>query len=190
MVTYIFLSFSILVESEKSNDKKRLVFGDLPKLNLPQRSHEESRHKTCRKRKERTDVINLNNKKKNGESESYFYHSFKDVCVRLPKLKTLIINKWNIEIKVDRVILKKFERNLVLPKNEILIDDSMRYTCSIFVWFLPDDHNLYKKCKRCICNVNVLHLIYELENSNICCDIQKSESSTFHIVPLSIDPLM
>ena len=74
MVTYIFLSFSILVESEKSNDKKRLVFGALPKLNLPQRSHEESRHKTCRKRKERTDVINLNNKKKNDESESYFYH--------------------------------------------------------------------------------------------------------------------
>ena len=40
-------------------------------------------------------------------------------------------------------------------------------------------------------HVNVLNLIYEHENSNICCGIPKSESSTLHIVRLiRIDSLM
>ena len=37
---------------------------------------------------------------------------------------------------------------LLLPELEIIIEDSLGYTISIFGWLLPEDHKLYLKGPR------------------------------------------
>ena len=59
----------------------------------------------------------------------------------------------------------------VVPVYEIFVDESLAFTVRVFMWLLPDDHDLYVTHKRSMRNVTLSNLISVLENYNICTGI-------------------
>ena len=72
-----------------------------------------------------------------------------------------------VDVSEDVVTLSEHVDLFAVPKFRIKIDDSLAYTIQIFVWLLPEDHKLYKTCKRSIKNMTISNLIYKLKNVNI-----------------------
>ena len=71
-----------------------------------------------------------------------------------------------------------------VPKFRIQIDSSLAYAIQILDWFLTEDHELYKTCKRSVKNITISNLIYKLNNVNICLGIETQELSgkpTYHV---------
>ena len=72
-----------------------------------------------------------------------------------------------------------------VPKFRIQIDSSLAYAIQILDWFLTEDHELYKTCKRSVKNITISNLIYKLNNVNICLGIETRELSrklTYHVI--------
>ena len=81
---------------------------------------------------------------------------------------------------------------LLLPELEIIIDDSLGYTISIFGWLLPEDHELYLTHLRTVRNITVSDLVKEVESGFICPGVQQHELASAvvsHTVPKYVDPL-
>ena len=73
-----------------------------------------------------------------------------------------------------------------VPKLQIKIDEGIVYTIQILHWLLPENHELYKTCKRSVKNITISDLIYKLNNVNICLGIDTRELSgklTYHVIP-------
>ena len=72
------------------------------------------------------------------------------------------------------------------PTINVLVDNDLYFTGSIYVWHLPDDHKIYKKYFRLMSNVLVSQLLFEVASFNICPridGISESESYMLHVVP-------
>ena len=123
----------ILVHSEKMI-KKKPKFGALPTLNMPKRSRDTTKPKARRA----LSVVNDNTSTE--EPRKKCYSSFSELCKRIKALKTL--NERTVKFLEDRLVLQK-RSNLMLPELEIMIDDSLGFTISVYGWFLPEDHEIY-----------------------------------------------
>ena len=175
----------ILVDS----GRKKVIFGAIPTINLPQRSHDSSGTQVI-KRKERPIYKEPHIQCKKIKSNNFFYKSFKELCLRIPQLKTLRDNNWSIEIKTDRIILSFSDSSFVSPRYTIQVDDSLGYTISVYGWLLPETHEIYKNYHRSIRNVNILNITQELSNFNICQGADHQlKSFMIHSVQLCNDPL-
>jgi len=174
-----------LVESKR----KQVIFGRIPSVNLPSETHKQSspqkrldEEPEPKRQRQTFNELQLNT------GVSYFYKNFADICSRVPKLQAL--EQWIKEIHSDRIILKIMHEELILPKIELIVDDSLGYTILTFGWFLPEDHQLYTKYRRNIRNVNILDITNLLKEYTVCNGVKKSESTTSHSVPLVIDPFL
>ena len=127
-----------LVDSKR----KQVIFGRIPSVNLPIKTHEQSHEKILHVDNEPKPKRQKFNDFKLNTGVSYFYKNFTEICSRVPKLKTL--KEWTKEIHSDRIVLKLKHEELVLPKIELIVDDSLGYTILTFGWFLPENHQLYK----------------------------------------------
>lgn len=112
--------------------KKKARFGALPKLNMPKKTHETPKPE---QRPERTIVRDLIKK------PQVHYKTFTEFCQRLTKLKSL--QNWNIGTFSDRAVLKQVEIPYVLPKFEIVVDDSLAFTVRVYGCYFPEDHPVY-----------------------------------------------
>lgn len=163
--------------------KKRPKFGVLPTLNMPQKSHQSEKPAPRR-------PLSIVKDRPIEKRNKAFYDNFADVCKRVRPLKTL--SEWTVQEQKDRLLLKKMRNALLLPELEIIIDDSLGYTISIFGWLLPEDHELYLKHLRTVRNITVSDLVKEVESGFICPGVQQHELSSAvvsHTVPKYVDPL-
>jgi len=87
------------------------------------------------------------------ESRSSCYKSFLEFCERTKSLKS--IDDWCAKLSEDRVIFKKMVEPYLLPEVEIIVDYSLGFTVKVFGSYLVDDHPLYLKHRRTMCNVTV-----------------------------------
>ena len=103
--------------------KKKARFGALPKLNMPKKSHQSTKpapRTTRTSLVQETDLSCVNHG---------YYKSFLNLCQRVKSLKT--IDQWTKKVLPDRLILKKVYELFLLPKLEIIIDDSLGYTAKV-----------------------------------------------------------
>ena len=80
----------------------------------------------------------------------------------------------------------------VLPKFELVIDDSLEYSISVCGWLLPPEHPLYTKNKRSLRHISVSSLIKDLENYTICNGLSvaiDSQHTINHVIRKVFDPL-
>ena len=75
------------------------------------------------------------------------FDSLSDVQTQVSKLKELK-RKWNIAILDDRITMQKMKLPYLLPQYEMVFDESLGFTLSVFHWLLPDDHELYRVSQR------------------------------------------
>ena len=161
--------------------KKKPVFGALPVLNLPNRSHE-SENVQPRRSLERVQT----------PAALQTYQSFAEVCRDVPQLKEVKEN-WEITLLDDRVILRKTKVPYLLPECEIVIDDSLEFTLSVFHWLLPENHKLYKTHYRCVKHIDIQQLFGKTKEYVLCKGVtniqQYSGDIKHHVIPKSHDPL-
>ena len=110
-----------------------------PTQNLPQKSHEvmhvERRH---------INIVKDVRVRKAGP----LHKSLAYVIRKCSKLK---LNGWSMEItEVIKIMLKKFIKPYTIPYIEIIVDESLEFTCLVFGWLVPDVHTLYSTTYRCI----------------------------------------
>ena len=96
--------------------KKKPKFGAIPKLHMPQKSHEGTKPLS---RPARTVMKDLDTE----EQPAACYRDFPEFCWRMKVLKSL--DEWEIKNLSDRVVLKKNEVPFLLPKIVIIVDDSL-----------------------------------------------------------------
>ena len=119
-----------------------------------------------------------------------YYKGLTDICKRIKGLKT--ISKWIVEERIDRVVLRKMMDCFQLPELELIIDDSLGYTISVYGWLLPEDHELYTRRLRSMNNVTVSDLIRDIECQLICPGVYPKELTGDiipHVIPKVVDPL-
>ena len=68
----------------------------------------------------------------------------------------------------DRILIQFFAKPITLPQFEILVDDSLGFTVSLYGWFLPETHLLYYNYRRSIRNVNIIELVTKIKSYYIC----------------------
>ena len=161
--------------------KKKPVFGALPLLNMPKRVHD---RESIPPRRPLHRVQT--------QATCYRFDSLSEVQNQVSKLKELKRN-WNIVTQDDRITMQKMKLPYLLPQYEIVVDDSLGFTLSIFHWLLPDDHELYKKHHRSVKQLSIQQLIEEIKSYNICNgvtnEMHKCKNIEHHVIPKSHDPL-
>ena len=68
----------------------------------------------------------------------------------------------------DQIYLTQKDPLCCLPKINVLVDNGLSFTVSIYAWHHPDDYEIYKKYFRSMSNVLVSQLIFEVTSFNIC----------------------
>ncbi|XP_022803322.1 uncharacterized protein LOC111340701 [Stylophora pistillata] len=171
----------IVVSSKMT--KKRPKFGSLPTLNMPQKSHQKEKLAPRR-------LLSIVKDLPETKRKNACYSNFVELCKRVHPLKTL--SDWSVQELNDRILLRKIKNTFLLPEVEIMIDDSLGYTISIFGWLIPEDHELYSRYLRSVSNITVSDLVKDVESHSICPGVIPHELSNAvipHIIPKSVDPL-
>ena len=117
-------------------NKKKPRFGALPKLNMPEKSHETTKPTP---RPGRSVVKDC----EQPSSSSVYYKTFNALCQRVKGSKT--INDWNHKLFADRLVLRKHVEHFLLPELEIIIDESLCFIVKVFGSFLVEDYDLYMR---------------------------------------------
>lgn len=118
-------------------------------------------------------------------TKSTYYSCFSDLCKRIKMLK------WTVKELDDRLVLRK-NTALMLPELEIMIDDSLWFTVSVYGWQLPEDHTIFSTNFRSVCNISVSDILKSVINQLICAGVNPDELSSsivHHVIPKSADPL-
>lgn len=80
----------------------------------------------------------------------------------------------------------------ILPEYEIVVDDSLGFTLSVFHWLLPENHELYKKHHSSVKQVSIQQLVEEIMDYTLCNGVtnrlQYSGNIKHHVIPKSYDP--
>ena len=178
---YSFLYF-LSVETGKMT-KRKVKFGSLPTENMPKKSHETPKPPSRPHREIVKDGPTTVDIRK-------YYKGFEDVCKRIKCLKS--IREWIVEERNERVVLRKMNECFLLPEFELIIDDSLGYTITVYGWFLPEDHELYTRSLRSVNNVTVSDLIRDIESRPVCPGVSPNELTAQvipHVIPKIVDPL-
>ena len=125
-------------------------------------------------------------------NQTYIYHSLKEFCDRVSKLKSL--DDWNVTLLFDRTLIQFFTKPITLPQFEIIAHDSLGFTVSLYGWLLPETDLLYYDYRRSIRNVNITELVTKIKSYFICkgvsCTYNTNNKIIRHSVPKLHDPLL
>ena len=160
--------------------KKKLRFGALPTVNMPRRRHDSYPPEPRPARAVVRDI--------EPEMRSICYKSFIEFCERTKSLKS--IGDWCAKLSEDRVLFKKMVEPYLLPEVEIIVDDSLGFTVKVFGAYLVDDHPLYLRYRRTMCNVTLSNLVKDLESLKLCTGVNPMELTSklfHHVVPVNHD---
>lgn len=162
--------------------KKKPVFGALPLLNMPSRSHDKKEVQLRRtiQRVQSPAVVQE-------------HQSFADVCRKVSQHK-ILKETWDVLVLDDRITIRKTKVPYLLPEYDIVVDDSLGFTLSVFHWLLPENHELYKKHYRSVKNVSIQQLLEEIMAHFLCNGVTNrllnSGDIKHHVIPKSHDPLV
>ena len=99
------------------------------------------------------------------------------------------LHEWEIKFTDTKVTLKHFLKHYIVPKYEVIIDDSLAFTCVVFGWIVPEDNDIYKIYKRSIRKIGLSKLLTHIKSSQICNGVSNIEynSLSIHSLPCEID---
>ena len=113
------------------------------------------------------------------------YPDFTNFKQRIFKLQ--LPESWSIVFTDSLVTISCLSPEYILPKFEIFIESSLRFTVRVYGWLLMDDHDLYKKHTRSFSNITFSNFVKELDQYVFCPGLEKltmkSENICKHVIP-------
>ena len=150
----------------------------LPTQNLPQKSHEvaaklERRHLQIVKE---IPLPNSNTKRT------------KNLCTSLRVMENKIskqkLSGFQLQSTERNIILRKMMSPYTIPYFEIIIDESLEFTCYILGWKVPDVHTLYRTFIRSARKSTISEVIALLSSFKLCIGLSSATDASFHHVAL------
>ena len=155
----------------------------MPTVNLPEKSHDTIKieRKPLSERKPITE--NLPNVKP-------CYKHWNEFLSRAKKLK--LQTRWSLHVDSCKAQahFKCFVSPFTVPKYEIIVNETLEFTCFVFGWMIPDDNAIYKLFKRSLRNVTISILMHEIETYQMCEGVEKVSPDSMllnHAVPTEVD---
>ena len=90
----------------------------------------------------------------------------------------------------DNIIsLKQIEKPFIVPKYELFIKKDLKFSCAVYGWLLPENHELYMKYNRSVKRITVTSLLNEICRYLLCegADIKQvklSDDVIKYVLPL------
>ena len=129
--------------------KKTVKLCALPTQNLPKPYRATSKGPPRRVLLRAVNEVDLPTYSPPLSSSTNFIAGYKD----LKDMRTAIsiMNSTDIslqEIDLETLTLKIYEKPYIVPKVEVVIDTTLDFTCLVFGFKVPDDHDIYKHYRR------------------------------------------
>ena len=140
---------------------KTLKPGSIPTINLPKKSHEESKSSTSRRVIEKKELV-----------PSKAYKNINDLKSKVSKL---VLKGWSRKDDDNACTLDYYDGKHALPLYSVKIDSGLGFSVAAFGWFLPDNHRIYMEHEHSVTYVSVSSLVTEIGNLNVCLGLPPSE---------------
>lgn len=172
--------------------RKALKEGELPTLNLPNKSHGcTSATRSTLAIEKRLEIQTLQELSP-PLSTPNVYKDFNEFFLRISKLS--LSSCWNINNSKENnlILISCVSPDHIIPKYEIFVDETLSFSVRVFGWMLCDDHELYQICERSFLNITLSNFIARLNQFKLCCgvitpDMEKELNCRKHIVPKVFD---
>ena len=90
----------------------------------------------------------------------------------------------------NKVKFKYFSKPYLIPKFQIIIDESLEFILKTYGWLLPDDHEFYKLFKHSVRNSEMHRIFSEIQSYQLCNGVKDSVGITsvnVHFIPCEIN---
>ena len=196
---FVFCNFGNLFSDET---RKTLRTGAVPTLNLPIKSHASKQSDDLPPTPPREYLtLHVDDKAKPTVS-SVCKPCFKNVGDFIKHIDSLQLSGWTRPTKEDNssIVFSMFDGIHHLLKYQVTVDSSLRFSVSLYVWFLPDNHPNYLTHKRSVRFTTAFPLLSQVQELQLCADLSKFDDSKIqdpvatyrlmrHSVSKIIDPL-
>ena len=149
-------------------------------MNLPQKSVETP------KSPERRQIIKTVTESKKSH---FLCKDFPDFTRQMFKRK--FGKEWQMDISEEnKLTFKYFPKPYLIPKFQIIIDESLEFTLATCGWFLPDDHEFYELFKRTVRNSEMHRIFSEIQSYQLCDGVKDTVGNTsvnVHSIPCEIN---
>ena len=115
---------------------KTLKPGSIPTINLPKKSHEESKPSTSRRVIENKELV--------------LSKAYKNINDLKSKISKLVLKIWSRKDDDNACTLDYYDGKHALPLYSVKIDSGLGFTVAAFGWFLPDNHRIYMERKHSV----------------------------------------
>ena len=107
----------------------------------------------------------------------------------MEKLRPLKLKGWILTLNDTVISLKEVEKPFIVPKYELFIKEDLKFSCVVYGWLLPENHELYMKYNRSVKRITVTSLLNEICRYLLCegADIKQVKSPDDvinHVIPL------
>ncbi len=111
------------------------------------------------------------------------YRDYKEFEMRIQKLK-LSQNGWLIKISPNKTCFKFFQKPFIVPLFEVIVNESLEFTCAVYGKVLPADNMFYKTYRRSLRNVTISKLLADISNGKLCpgLDVESDEGEIHFIL--------
>ena len=89
-----------------------------------------------------------------------------------------------------KLTFKYFSKPYLIPKFQIIIDESLEFTLATYSQLLLDDHEFYKLFKRSVRNSEMHKIFSEIQSYQLCDGVKNSAGITsinVHSIPCEIN---
>lgn len=163
----------------RNPNKTTRIPGSLPTLNLPVKSISKPTSERPTTSIEKRTIVNKENET---ISHSDCYKSFQEFKVRIRKLK--LPTEWEIKEQTDTIKIIKIDQEYVVPKYEILVQNSLAYDILVYNWLLPKTSILHITNKSNFKYITLTTLITQIESTKFCNGVTyKTDLIISHFVP-------
>ena len=153
----------------------------LPKLNLPMKSCEQARAP------ERRHLNIVQHVETSQQRKLPTYKNINELKSRIENLK-IFQKGWIISNGPNMLRLTFSQKPYITPQFEIIVDESLGFSCAVYGLLLPEDHTLYKMYKRSLRNVTISQLQDDFMSQEICPGVNiKSDECLRHIIPCELE---
>ena len=172
--------------------KTTLIPGSIPTLLLPEKSIPSS--STITKSRSSAESISLKRSSLPVPEITHVVSYYKDFAefqkrIMLVKLPA----SWHIVPDTNNIKIFNQDASHALPYIEVFVDTDLQFTVRVFMWKLPDDHEIYVKNSRTVRNITLSNLIHILTSYGLCTGISDVDAvkTTFikHCIPQITNPL-
>ena len=110
----------------------------------------------------------------------------------MKKLRPLKLKGWTLTLNDTVISLKQVEKPFIVPKHELSIKEDLKFSCTVYGWLLPENHESCMKYNRSVKIITLTSLLNKICRYLLCegADIKQvklSDDVVNHVIPLEVD---